>query len=157
MRLITSVLVLAILNSPAHAQHSPAELQKAIQEYSSAIARDAKDTDALSGRALAYETIGRDLPAVQDLSSLIKVNPKSAFAFERRATIYFRMEQFARAGSDYAAAAFLDPKNAAALYGLGVTQRMDRFNPSDSADRSIAAAQALQPDIAARMAERGVK
>ena len=157
MRLIISVLLVALVNPLAHAQTTPADFQKAIQDYSIAIATNAKDTGALSGRAIAYEAIGRDLLAVQDLSALIKVNPKSAFAFERRATIYFRMEEFARAGSDYAAAAFLDPKNAAALYGLGFTQRMDRFNPPESADRNIAAAQAIQPDIAERMAERGVK
>jgi hypothetical protein len=67
------------------------------------------------------------------------------------------MEEFARAGSDYAAAAFLDPRNAAALYGKGITQRLDRFNAAGTADQHIAAAIAIQPDIAEKMAIRGVK
>jgi tetratricopeptide (TPR) repeat protein len=156
---IISVLSLAAVVSapPANAQTTPAGLLKAIHEYNSAIAKNPKDADALLGRALAYETIGRDLAAVDDLSALIKLTPKSAAAFERRATIYFRLEEYARAASDYAAAAYLDPKNAAARYGLGMTQQLDRFNPAGSAEDHLAAARAIQSDIAEKMAARGVK
>ena len=163
MRFITSVLfvvlvLFVLLGGPlAHAQTTPAEYAKAIQEYSRAIEKNAKDADALNGRALAHEAAGRDVLALQDYSAFIKVNPKSAHGFERRATIYFRMGEFARAGSDYTAAVFLDSRNAAALFGLGMTQRMDRFNPAGSSEERIAAALKIQPDIAARMAERGVK
>lgn len=157
MRFITSVLLVVLVEPLAHAQQTPAEYVEAIQEYSRAIEKNAKDADALYGRALAYEAAGRDVLALQDLSAFVKVNPKSAHGFERRATIYFRMGEVARAGSDYAAAVFLDSRNAAALFGLGVTQRMDRFNPAGSSEERIAAAIEIQPDIAARMAERGVK
>ena len=157
MRLITSLLVLAVVAPLAHAQNGPAEIRKAIQAHSEAIKKNPKDADALFGRAVAYEAIGRDLLAVQDLSAFIKVNPKSAPGYERRATAYFRTGEFARAQSDYSAAVFLDPTNAAALFGLGMTHRMDRFNTSDSGERHIASALALQRDIDVRMAERGVK
>jgi hypothetical protein len=108
-------------------------------------------------QGIANEKAGRDEQAVRDFSAYIKLNPKDSEGFERRATVYFRMGEFARAGSDYAAAVFLDPKNAAALYGRGITLRMDRFNPASTADDDIAAAKALRPTVAEDMAARGVK
>ena len=157
MRLIISVLLALLAEPRAHAQKTPAEFLKAIEDYTRAIEASPTSTDALFARALAYEAVGRDVPALLDLSAFIKANPKSSAGFERRATIYFRQGEFARAGSDYAAAAFLDPRNAAALFGLGLTKRMDRFSPAGSADDHIAAALAIQPDIDERMEERGVK
>lgn len=157
MRLITSVLATVICAHGAYAQNTPAEFLKAIQDFSHAIEKNPKNADAYYTRALVYEAAGRELLAVEDLSAFIKLNPKSSRGFERRATLYFRMGEIGRAGSDYAAAAFLDPKNAAALYGLGVTQRMDRFNPAGMADQNLASAIAIQPDIAEKMEERGVK
>ena len=157
MRLITSALLVLLAEPAAHAQKTPAEFLQAIAQYTRAIEANPKDADALLARALAYEAVGRDVAALSDLSALIKVSPKSSAAFERRATIYFRLGDVARAGSDYSAAAFLDPRNAAALYGVGVTRRMDRFSPAGSADDHIAAALSIQPDIAERMDERGVK
>jgi tetratricopeptide (TPR) repeat protein len=153
-----SVLLLAIaFGSVAFAQTSRADVLKAIAEETRAIEANPADADAYFKRAVAYESAGRDLEAVEDLSAFIKLNRKSSAAFERRATLYFRMGEFARADSDYAAAVFLDHRNAAALYGRGVTQRLDRFNPAGAADQNIAAATAIQPDIAEKMAARGVK
>jgi tetratricopeptide (TPR) repeat protein len=108
-------------------------------------------------RGIAHETAGRDEAAIEEFSAAIKLDPRSAVGFERRATAWFRLGKFDRAGSDYTAAVFLDGKNAAALYGRGMTQRLDRFNPASTADADVAAAKAIQPGIAEEMARRGVK
>lgn len=130
---------------------------RAIQEYTEAITLAPAEALAYFNRGLAYEALGHDLNALLDFSAAVKLNPKSSAGFERRGTVYFRMGLYDRAGSDYTAAVFLDPKNAAALYGRGVAQRMDRFNPASTAEADIAAAKAVQADIADEMSARGVK
>jgi tetratricopeptide (TPR) repeat protein len=130
---------------------------RAIQEYNEAIRLAPKEALAYFNRGLAYEALGHDVNALVDFTAAVKLNPKSSALFERRATVYFRMGLYDRAGSDYAAAVFLDPKNAAALYGRGITQRMDRFSPASAAEADIAAAKAVQADIADEMSARGVK
>jgi tetratricopeptide (TPR) repeat protein len=134
------------------------QYDRAIQEYTEAIRLAPKDAAlAYFNRGLSYEALGHDNNALQDFSAAVKLNPKSSDAFERRATVYFRMGLYDRAGSDYTAAVFLDPKNAAALYGRGITRKMDRFNPANTADADIATAIAIRADIADQMSARGVK
>lgn len=130
---------------------------RAIQEYTEAIRLAPKEALAYFNRGLSYEALGHDNNALQDFSAAVKLNPKSSDAFERRATVYFRMGLYDRAGSDYTAAVSLDPRNASALYGRGITRKIDRFNPARTADADIAAAIAIRADIADEMSARGVK
>src|SRR5262249_17830451 len=73
---------------------------------------------------------------------------------DSRAFIFLKMTHFDAAVSDYDAALRIDPKLAFALYGRGLA-RLKNGDPSGEAD--IAAAKALQADIAEEYARHGMQ
>ena len=138
---------------------SSRQYDRAIVEYSEAIRLDPRSTEAYFNRGLAFEAIGSDRNALEDFSAVIRLNRKDARALERRATVHFRMGAYDRSAGDYEAALAVDARNAQALYGRAVVRRVRRKETlaTTSSDRDIADATALDPDIAAEMAARGVK
>jgi len=79
--------------------------------------------------------------------------PNNAATLDSRAFIFLKMTQFDAAVSDYDAALRVDPKLAFALYGRGLA-KLKNEDPAGEAD--IAAAKALQADIADEYRRYGI-
>jgi tetratricopeptide (TPR) repeat protein len=79
--------------------------------------------------------------------------PNNAATLDSRAFVFLKMTQFDAAVSDFDAVLRIDPKLAFALYGRGLA-RLKNEDATGEAD--IAAAKALQADIAEEYARYGV-
>ena len=88
------------------------DYDRAIADYTQAIALSPNDADFLNGRAAAYEA-KKDLDrAMADYNQAIKVNPKAVAVFNSRAAVFQRKGDYARASADYGAVTRLQPNNA---------------------------------------------
>ena len=93
-------------------------------------------------------------PALADCSQALRLTPRNAATLDSRGFIYLKMSQFDAAVSDYDAALRFNPKRAFPLYGRGLA----RLKNGDTAGESdMAAAKALQPDIAEEYARYGLQ
>src|SRR6516225_7061937 len=92
--------------------------------------------------------------AIDDCNQALRLMPNNAATLDSRAFIFLKMTHFDAAVSDYDAALRIDPKLAFALYGRGLA-RLKNGDPSGEAD--IAAAKALQADIAEEHARYGMQ
>jgi tetratricopeptide (TPR) repeat protein len=88
------------------------DFDRAIADYSQAIALDPTESDYLNSRAAAYEHKKDIARAMADYDSAIKVNPKSAVAYNNRGASFQRKGDFARASADYSEVTRLQPNNA---------------------------------------------
>jgi tetratricopeptide (TPR) repeat protein len=92
--------------------------------------------------------------ALADCNQALRLMPNNAATLDSRAFIFLKMTHFDATVSDYDAALRIDPKLAFALYGRGLA-RLKNGDPSGEAD--IAAAKALQADIAEEYARYGMQ
>ena len=91
--------------------------------------------------------------ALADCNQALRLTPNNAATLDSRAFVFLKMAQFDAAVSDYEAALRINPEAAFALYGRGLA-RLKNEDPAGAAD--IAAAKALQPDIAEEYARYGM-
>jgi tetratricopeptide (TPR) repeat protein len=87
------------------------DLDRAIADYSQAIAIDPTESDYLNSRAAIYEHKNDMQRAMADYDQAIKLNPRSAYAFNNRGASFQRKGDFARASADYGEVTKLQPKN----------------------------------------------
>ncbi len=88
------------------------DYDRAIADYTQAIALSPNDADFLTGRAAAYEA-KKDLDrAMADYNQAIKVNPKAVHVFNSRGAAFQRKGDYARASADYGEVTRLQPTNA---------------------------------------------
>jgi tetratricopeptide (TPR) repeat protein len=80
--------------------------------------------------------------------------PNNAATLDSRGFIYLKMTQFDAAVSDFDAALQVDPKLAFALYGRGLAKLK---NEDAAGETDIAAAKALQADIAQEYLRYGIR
>ncbi len=92
-------------------------------------------------------------PALADCNEALRLMPNNAATLESRGFVFLKMSHFDAAVSDYDAVLRTNPKLAFALYGRGLA-RVKNEDPSGEVD--LAAARALQADIAEECARYGV-
>jgi len=92
-------------------------------------------------------------PALADCNQALRLTPNNPATLDSRAFIFLKMTNFDAAVSDYDAALQSNPKLAFALYGRGLA-RLRNDDPSGEAD--MAAAKAIQADIAEEYARYGM-
>ena len=80
--------------------------------------------------------------------------PNTAATLDSSGFVFLKMTQFDAAVSDYDAALRLNPKLASALYGRGVA-KLKNEDPAGTED--VAAAKAIQADIAEEFARYGMQ
>jgi tetratricopeptide (TPR) repeat protein len=88
------------------------EWDRAIADYSQAIAIDPTESDYLNSRAAVYEHKKDMTRAMADYDQAIKLNPKSIYAYNNRGAGFQRKGDFARASADYGEVTKLQPNNA---------------------------------------------
>jgi tetratricopeptide (TPR) repeat protein len=125
----------------------------AIDDYNQAIKLKADFAAAFDNRCWARAVVGILKSALADCNEALRLLPNNAATLDSRGFVFLKMTNFDAAVSDYDAALRTDPKLAFALYGRGLA-RVRNGDPSGEAD--IAAAKALQADIAEEYARYGM-
>jgi len=125
-----------------------------IDDYNQAIKLKPDFGAALDNRCWARAVVGILKPALADCGQALRLMPRNAATLDSRGFVFLKMSQFDAAVSDYDAALRSDPKRAFSLYGRGLA----RLKSGDAAgEGDVAAAKALQPDIAEEYARYGMQ
>jgi len=127
---------------------------RAIDDYNQAIKLKADFAAAFDNRCWARAVVGILKQALADCNEALRLMPNNAATLDSRGFVFLKMTNFDAAVSDYDAALRINPKLAFALYGRGLA-RLKNEDPSGAAD--IAAAKALQADIAEEYARYGMQ
>ncbi len=125
----------------------------AIDDYNQALKLQADFAAAFDNRCWARAVVGILKQALADCNEALRLMPGNAGTLDSRAFVFLKMTHFDAAVSDFDAALRIDPKLAFALYGRGLA-RMKNEDAAGEAD--IAAAKALQADIAEEYARYGM-
>lgn len=92
--------------------------EKAIEEYSKAIALNNYDIDAYNNRGLAYYQIGLYDLALKDFDRVIAAYPDDIFAYQSRAITYNTIGKYKEANKDYLVIIKLNPDFAYSYLGI---------------------------------------
>lgn len=103
----------------AEAYKKEGELDRALQDYDTAIALYPIDYDAHYNRGLIYNATGAFDKAAEDFSRYIFLYPNDAGAYHNRGFAYFSMGQYKNALEDFSMAIRLEPNNVHAYYNRG--------------------------------------
>ena len=120
-----------------------------IREYSDLISRNPENAPARIARGTTLALASRYDRAMEDFNAAMELNPNDPDAFTGRAYVHCRRGDPANAIADYDRAVALDPRNAEALFGRGALKLRMANNDGDN---DIAAAKAIDPNIARKMA-----
>src|SRR6516164_2150104 len=137
-----------------NAQLGKGHYDRAIDDYNQAIKLKADFAAAFDNRCWARAVVGILKQALADCNEALRLMPNNAATLDSRGFVFLKMTNFDTAVSDYDAARRINPKLAFALYGRGLA-RLKNEDPSGAAD--IAAAKALQADIAEEYARYGMQ
>ncbi len=131
-----------------HAYYFKNQFDQAIRDYSDAI-RLKPSAQSLISRGRCYFAITRFGDAIADYDEALRLEPRSELAYFNRATARVRLKEYEAAAADYDSA--LEIKNSSiSLFGRGVAKR--HRGDIAGGDADIAAAKALDPDVAREMA-----
>jgi len=136
-----------------NAQLGKSHYDRAIDDYNQAIRIKPDFAAAFDNRCWARAVVGILKPALADCNEALRLMPNNAATLESRGFVFLKMSHFDAAVSDYDAVLRTNPKLAFALYGRGLA-RVKNDDPSGEVD--LAAARALQADIAEECARYGV-
>jgi tetratricopeptide (TPR) repeat protein len=125
----------------------------AIDDYNQAIKLKGDLAVAFDNRCWARAVVGILKPALADCNEALRLMPNNAATLESRAFIFLKMTNFDAAVSGYDAALALNPKLASALYGRGLAKLK---NEDSTGEADVAAAKAIQADIAEEYARYGM-
>ena len=126
-----------------------------LKSMDAAIKLNPGDWNRLNSRCYLLAKIGQLRLALTDCNESLKLHPNEPNTLDSRALTYLKLKQPDNATKDYEAVLQLSPKNARALYGRGISSLM-RGNKQHG-DADIAAAKAIQPNVADEFAQYGVK
>ena len=126
---------------------------RAIDDYNQAIKLKPDFAAAFDNRCWARAVVGILKPALADCNQALRLMPNNPATLDSRGFVFLKMTNFDAAVSDYDAVLRSDPKLAFALYGRGLA-RLRNDDPSGEAD--VAAAKAIQADIAEEYARYGI-
>jgi tetratricopeptide (TPR) repeat protein len=126
---------------------------RAIDDYNQAIKLKPDFAAAFDNRCWARAVVGILKPALADCNQALRLMPNNPATLDSRGFVFLKMTNFDAAVSDYDAVLRSDPKLAFALYGRGLA-RLRNDDPSGEAD--VAAAKAIQADIAEEYARYGM-
>src|SRR4030088_160198 len=129
------------------------DYDRAIDDYNQAIKLKADFAAAFDNWCWARAVVGVLKPALADCNQALRLMPKNAATLDSRGFVFLKMSQFDAAVSDYDAALRINPKRAFALYGRGLARLK---NEDASGESDVAAAKALQADIAEEYARYGM-
>jgi tetratricopeptide (TPR) repeat protein len=122
------------------------EYNKAIEDFSKALALAPDDAGALHERCWARALLNIELEdALSDCNASLRLKPDDAETLGGRGFVYMRLGFFRTAILDYDAAVSLDPKSALLLFARGTAKSRAGDDEGGKIDR--AAARAIDPDV----------
>ena len=127
-----------------------------IDMYGAVIGMDPQNDQAYSDRCRVLAIVGRDLErALADCNQVLRLNPNNIQVFDNRGLTYLKRGEYALAIADFDTLLKHQPKKASSLYGRGFAKlkRGDTYG----GERDIAAAKAIQTNIAGEYAIYGVQ
>lgn len=128
----------------------------AIADYGEAARRDPKHAAAHGMLCWTRAIAGRELQqALTDCDAALRLRADDTAAMDNRGLIYLRLSRLDDAVAAYDAALKISPKQVNSLYGRGLAKLKKGDTAGGNAD--IAAAKAIQADIAEEFAEYGVR
>ena len=129
---------------------------RAIADFDQALVLDPKNANSFNARCRDRAIVGRDLSqALADCSEALRLRPDASEMLNNRGLVQLKLAAFDRAITDYDAAMNRNAKDAVSLYGRGLAKLKTGNTAGGNAD--IAAAKAIQADIAEVYAGYGVK
>ncbi|MEM7189083.1 MAG: tetratricopeptide repeat protein [Pseudomonadota bacterium] len=129
------------------------DLQKAIDDYTQAIALKSTDASSYYNRGNAYSDLKEHDKAIYDFSQAIKIEPDFAHAYGNRARERVELKQYELALVDYNLALKFDSQNAIDYNGRGyLFHKMERYS---EALNDYNTALRLMPDFANAYLNRG--
>jgi protein O-mannosyl-transferase len=96
------------------------QYDRAVQDYTEAIAIDPSQDKAYHNRGWAYRELGQIDKALKDYDTAIRLNPRYASAYNNRGLVYRDIARFDRAIEDFTAALERDPRYDKALNNRGM-------------------------------------
>lgn len=126
----------------------------AIDDFNQALRLKADFAPAYDNRCWARAVVGILKQALADCNQALRLLPSNVATLESRGFVYLKMTQFDAAVSDYDAALQIEPKLAFALYGRGLAKLK---NEDSTGEIDVAAAKAMQADIAQEYVHYGIK
>jgi tetratricopeptide (TPR) repeat protein len=126
----------------------------AIDDFNQAIRLRPDFAPAFDNRCWARAVVGILKQALADCNEALRLLPRNPTTLGSRGFIFLKMTHFDAAVSDYDGALQMDPKLAFALYGRGLAKLK---NEDASGQADIAAAKALQADIAEEYLRYGIR
>lgn len=141
-------------NNRGNAFSTKGQFDRAIQDFDQAIRLDPNSVIAFSSRCLARASTGALAAALADCNVALRLSPNRRSTLGNRAFTYLKMKRLPEAIADCNAVLRLNSKDAFALFARGIARRLSGERPGGDAD--IAAANAIDPGIAAYFAQRGV-
>jgi tetratricopeptide (TPR) repeat protein len=126
----------------------------AIDDYNQAVKLRPDLVGAIDNRCWARAVVGVLKQALADCNEALRFSPNNLGTRASRAFVFLKMTHFDAAVSDFDAVLNGEPKQPFGLYGRGLA-RLRNEDPSGEED--IAAAKALQADIAEEYSRYGVQ
>lgn len=127
---------------------------RALEDFDQALRLEPGDVDALYNRGLVLTGLGQYDRAIAEFDSLLRLQPDDSDAVAARGMAWLRKGDSGRALQDFDQVLGTRPGNVIALYGRGIARR--RTGNLKGSDADIAAAKAIQPDIADEFARMGL-
>jgi tetratricopeptide (TPR) repeat protein len=145
----------AAFNNRGSDYEAKGDFERAAADFTKAIEIDPKDADAYINRCWLRATTNRDLTlAFADCDTGLRLAPNDANGLDSLGFLYLRLGRLDEALADYDAALKANPRLADSLYGRGLAKRKKGDHAGGDAD--IAAARAIQADIADEFAKYGM-
>lgn len=127
---------------------------RALEDFDQALRLQPGDVDALYNRGLAFSGLGQYDRAIAAFDSALHLQPDDFDAFAARGLAWLHKGDSGRALQDFDRVLGTRPGNVIALYGRGIARH--RTGNQKGGDADIAAAKAIQPDIADKFARMGL-
>lgn len=131
-----------------------AQYDHAIDDYNQAIKLKPNFAPAYDNRCWARAVIGILKQALADCTAALRLMPDNPATYDSRGFIFLKMDQPDAAVSAYDSALRINPKLAFALYGRGLAKLR---NEDSEGEADVAAAKALQGDIAQEYLRYGIQ
>jgi uncharacterized protein involved in outer membrane biogenesis/tetratricopeptide (TPR) repeat protein len=127
----------------------------AIRDFDEVLRQRPRDPEALNNRCWARAILGELQVALRDCNEALAIRPSYADALDSRGFVNLKIGQPGSAIADYDAALKLNPRQASSLYGRGLAKV--KTGKAADGQRDIAAAKALQGNIADEFSNLGVR
>jgi tetratricopeptide (TPR) repeat protein len=140
--------------SRGNAHSNKAQHDRAIADFGQVLMLNPAYASALNSRCYELAIVGDTTKALADCNASLRLRPGDAPTLDSRGFTYLKMRRWDNAIADYNAVLRVSPRQASSLFGRGVAKL--RKGDTAGGNTDLAAAKAVQADIAMEMAAIGI-